>query len=156
MYFAKDALRERDDPTRKKEEEKIVSGWGSWVGEGAPPPRPPKKLPKRLQAPEKKQVKRRRDDELRTVIISEKRIKKNAQYCVDVVPYPYTSREQYEKAMGGAIGREWNVTSAVKNMTRPEIVTRAGIMIKPISTKRKAKGSKRAPAKFQEFYSCAV
>jgi len=145
----KDALRERDDPTRKKEEEKTVSGWGSWVGEGAPPPRPPKKLPKRLQAPEKKkQVKRRRDDELRTVIISEKRIKKNAQYCVDVVPYPYTSREQYEKAMGGALGREWNVTSAVKNMTRPEIVTRAGIMIKPISNKRKAKGSKRAPAKF--------
>lgn len=140
-------MRERDDPTRKREEEKTVSGWGSWVGEGAPRPRPPKKLPKRLQAPEKKQIKRRRDNELKTVIISEKRIKKNTQYCVDVIPYPYTSREQYEKAMAGAIGREWNVTSAVKNMTRPEIVTRAGVMINPISTKKKAK-SKRAPAKF--------
>ena len=81
------------------------------------------------------------------MIISEKRIKKNSKYCVDVVPYPYTSREQYERAMKGAIGREWNVSSAVRKMTRPEIVSRPGVIINPIATKKKAKG-RRAPAKF--------
>jgi len=84
---------------------------------------------------------------LKSVIINEKRIKKNAKYCVDIVPYPYTSRAQYERAMEGAIGREWNVTSATKKMSRPEIVSRAGVIINPISMKKKNK-SKRAPAKF--------
>ena len=49
--------------------------------------------------------------------------------------------------MAGAMGKEWNVTGAVKNMTRPEVLTRAGKMIRPISKKAKVK---RAPlAKFK-------
>ena len=74
-------------------------------------------------------------------------MKKNAQYCVDVVPYPYTSREQYERAMQGALGREWNVSTAVRKLTRPEIISRAGVIINPISLKKKAK-EHRTPAKF--------
>lgn len=45
------------------------------------------------------------------------------------------------------MGREWNVTTAVRKMTRPEIISRAGVMINPISLRKKAKDH-RAPAKF--------
>lgn len=58
------------------------------------------------------------------------------------MPYPFTSREQYERAINGAVGPEWNISTAVKNFTRPDVVTRAGKMIRPISKKAKMK---RAP-----------
>ncbi len=141
----KETMRDRDDLLKKKKllDDKKVSGWGSWAGEGAPAPRPLKKLPKRLQAPEKKmQKKRRKDDGKKNVIISAKRVKKNAQFQIENIPHPYSSREQYERAMAGAMGAEWNVTGAVKNMTRPEVLTRAGKIIRPISKKAKVK---RAP-----------
>ena len=148
----KEAMRDRDDHLKKKrkEDDKKVSGWGSWAGDGAPAPRPPKKLPKKLQAPDKKIKKRaRKDDGKKHVIISAKRSKKNAQFQIENIPYPYTSREQYERAMAGSMGKEWNVSGAVKDMTRPEVITRAGKIIRPISQRAKMK-VKRAPlAKFK-------
>ena len=134
----------------KTEEDNKVKGWGSWVGEGTIPPPPKKrKLPKHLQAPKSKKADiktKRKDDRLKNVIINEKRVKKNAQFQIGSIPYPYQSREQYEKAMAGSIGREWNVSSAVKNLTRAEVLTRMGKVIKPIS--KRAKIPARGPAKF--------
>lgn len=148
--FAKEKAEviERDDPTRKATDEpKITNGWGSWAGQGAPAPKPPRKLPKRLQAPEKKLPKRKRADEKKPlVILNERRIKKTSgSFQIANIPYPYTSREEYERAMSGGVGKEWNVTSAVKNLTRPEIITRAGKVIQPISKRVKAP---RPAAKF--------
>ena len=145
----KDAMKDRDDHSKKhKDDNKQVSGWGSWAGEGAPAPRPPKKIPKRLQAPDKKvQKRRRKDDGKKNVIINAKRMKKTAKFQIENIPHPYSSRDQYERAMAGAMGAEWNVSGATKNMTRPEILTRAGKIIRPISKKAKVK---RAPlAKFK-------
>ena len=140
----KSAIMDREDYSKKeKDNKKLVTGWGSWAGEGAPPPNPPKKLPKKLAIPEKKVEKRpRQDDGKKNVIISAKRIKKAAKFQVENVPYPFTSREQYERAINGAVGPEWNISTAVKNFTRPDVVTRAGTMIRPISKKAKMK---RAP-----------
>jgi U3 small nucleolar RNA-associated protein 14 len=139
-----------EDPTRKKKKEKAmssVSGWGSWTGKGAPKPKPPRKLPKHLQAPEKKLAKRKREDAKRpNVIVSEKRVKKLADnYMVAQVPHPFTSREEYERAMAGGVGREWNVTTSFKDMTRPEVMTRSGKIIQPLSKRVK---QTRTPAKF--------
>lgn len=134
---------------KKEKDMETVSGWGSWAGAGAPPPKPPKKLPKHLQPPKKKETKRKRQDKQRpNVIVREKRIKKTAdKFMLNTVPYPYTSREEYERAMAGAVGREWNVSQSVKDMTRQEIQTKAGKIIQPISMKAK-KQQQRAPAKF--------
>ena len=140
-------MRNRDDHGKKKfkkEKEQAVSGWGSWAGDGAPPPRPRKN--KNTKAPQKAVKKRQRlDDKKKNVIINAKRIKKTAQFQLQNIPYPFQSREQYERAMSGAIGSEWNVTGAVKDFTRKDVVTRAGKIIRPISKKAKVK---RAPAKF--------
>merc|ERR1711976_853648 len=38
----KETMRTRDDHSKKENEPKVVSGWGSWAGEGAPPPKPKK------------------------------------------------------------------------------------------------------------------
>jgi U3 small nucleolar RNA-associated protein 14 len=139
----KETIEKEEDPTRKipKNEKDMggVSGWGSWAGQGAPAP--PKnssrrKLPPKLQPPEVPIPKRQRLDAKKPgVIISQKRISKAGKYLLAEIPYPFTSREEYERSMVGGIGREWNVTSSFKAMTRPEVYKRAGKVIQPLSQK---------------------
>ena len=107
---------------------------------GAPPPPKKKRLPKKLQPPPKQKLptRKRQDDVKPAVIISERRVKRLAdQFMVAQIPYPFSSREEYERAMMGGVGREWNVTNSFKEMTRPEIQTRAGKIIQPLSKKVK-------------------
>ncbi|KAL7545686.1 hypothetical protein ACHAWF_009036 [Thalassiosira exigua] len=149
----KERMSERDDPTRKKKEDKFVSGWGSWAGAGAPPPKKPRKLPPKLRAPAKKapesDAPKRKDHGKSTVIINEKRIKKTSAYQLSEIPYPYRSREEYERAISGSIGREWNTLQGSKDMSRPAVLVRAGKIIQPIAKKSKSKKrATRAPAKF--------
>ena len=81
---------------------------------------------------------KRKDDRKKNVIISERRVKKNAAFQIAEIPHPYSSREQYHAAMRGSLGAEWNVTGAVKEWTRPEVMSRAGKMIQPMSVGAKA------------------
>lgn len=148
-------MKERDDPTRKKKEEKIVSGWGSWAGVGAPPPKKPRKLPPKLRAPQSKKTEnnnktavKRKDDGMSTVIINEKRLKKTSKFQLSEIPYPYRTREEYERAISGNIGQEWNTMHGTKEMSRPAVLVRAGKIIQPIGKKSKSKQQVRAPAKF--------
>mmetsp|Transcript_26598 Transcript_26598/g.57165 ORF Transcript_26598/g.57165 Transcript_26598/m.57165 type:complete len:915 (+) Transcript_26598:136-2880(+) len=146
----KERMSGRDDPTRKKKEDKVVTGWGSWAGAGAPPPRKPRKLPPKLRAPASKKANKsvkRKDDGMSTVIINEKRLKKNAKFQLSEIPYPYKSRAEYEKAIAGNIGQEWNTIHGTKEMSRPAVLFRTGKIIQPIGKKAKNK-PKRAPAKF--------
>ena len=144
-------MKERDDPTRKKKEAATVTGWGSWAGAGAPPPMKKKrKLPLKLQAPVSKKANKtpkRKDDGMGTVIINEKRLKKTAKFQLSEIPYPYRSRAEYERAIAGNIGQEWNTMLGAKEMSRPAVLVRAGKIIQPIGKKSKNK-QKRAPAKF--------
>jgi U3 small nucleolar RNA-associated protein 14 len=90
---------------------------------------------------------RRKDDGMSTVIINAKRLKKTAKFQLSEIPYPYRSREEYERAISGSIGREWNTIHGAKEMSRPAILVRAGKIIQPIAMKAKKKVA-RAPAKF--------
>jgi U3 small nucleolar RNA-associated protein 14 len=146
-------MKERDDPTRKKKEEMVVPGWGSWAGAGAPPPRKQRKLPPGHGPPTSKRggaaaaQPKRKDDGMSTVIINEKRLKKTAKFQLSEIPYPYRSREEYERTISGSIGQEWNTIHGTKEMSRPGILVRAGKIIQPIP-KRAKKKVVRAPAKF--------
>ncbi|CAJ1970241.1 unnamed protein product, partial [Cylindrotheca closterium] len=126
---------------------KASSGWGSWAGVGAPPllqakgDRKTVKLQKGSNPHGKRSANGKHD-----VIINKKRLKKASDvFMLGEVPHPFSSREEYEQVMLGGIGREWNVASAYRNMTRPEILTRSGKSIRPISKSAKVK---RAAAKF--------
>jgi U3 small nucleolar RNA-associated protein 14 len=134
-------------PEKKSKDMTIASGWGSWTGMGVRPSKGPKRFPKGLEPPPpQQQIQEPIDTRKLPVILSKKRVKRTAdKYMLTEIPYPFTSREEYEKSLLGGIGPEWNVTSSFKAMTRPEIYTRAGKMIQPLSKKMKVQ---RAPAKF--------
>ncbi|CAN0431299.1 unnamed protein product, partial [Ectocarpus sp. 12 AP-2014] len=76
--------------------------------------------------------KARKDDRLPKVVLNEKRQKRSAKYMVSEVPYPFTSREQYERSLRQPIGGEWNTSQSVRAMTRPAVVVRAGVAVAPM------------------------
>jgi U3 small nucleolar RNA-associated protein 14 len=138
-------------------------GWGSWAGVGAPPPRPP---PSAGGSSKKKnndggnKRKRGRDDDdkpapppkpkaaadkdlkdksMPLVIVSQKRIKAAARLKVSEVPYPFTSREQYERTLDVPAGKEWNGMRAVRGFARPAVITDMGRTIAPIKKMKQPK-----------------
>lgn len=134
---------------RKDADTKASCGWGSWAGIGAPPPRQSKRDRKQLSSkkePNSSSQGKRSASATQDVIVNKKRLKKASDmYMLGELPHPFSSREEYEQVMLGGIGKEWNVASAYRNMTRPEILTRSGKSIRPISKSAKLK---RAAAKF--------
>jgi U3 small nucleolar RNA-associated protein 14 len=151
----KDQVGIREDPNRKKnkkqreEQQEGSLGWGSWTGKGAPPPPKPRgKLPPNLQPPKMLKKRKRKDEAKPRVILSERRVKRLAESCMLAeIPHPYKSREEYERATSGGMGREWNVTGAFKAATRPEVQSRSGQIIQPLSMRVKKKPA-RSAAKF--------
>ncbi|KAF0682753.1 Aste57867_25156 [Aphanomyces stellatus] len=132
-----------------------MEGWGSWAGEGI---KPSKRQNARLALAQQtvKDAKiaalaKRKDNKMETVLINEKKDKKAAKFMVATVPYPFTSREQYELAMRNPLGADWNTTRAANAMTVPEVMTRAGKIIQPLrlTNEEKATGAKAAAAKGQ-------
>ncbi|CAM9141371.1 unnamed protein product, partial [Chrysoparadoxa australica] len=116
------------------------NGWGSWIGAGAPAPKPKKRLleEKRKEVEREENAKRaRRDAKLPTVVITEKRSKQSSKFKLAQVPYPFTSREQYERSLRQPMGAEWNTAPSVKDMTNGGVLTRAGTIIDPIKAVKK-------------------
>ncbi|KAH7474029.1 U3 small nucleolar RNA-associated protein 14 [Phytophthora ramorum] len=136
----KDRLAGQDADAKKGAEiAKLVgmSGWGNWAGDGI-------RVSKRQVAREKqaKQVAReakqkalagRKDARLEKVLINEKKDKKAAKFTVKDVPYPFTSRAEYEAAMRNPLGSDWNTAQVTNVLTAPKIMKRAGTAIAPLA-----------------------
>lgn len=121
----KSAIEERNRP---KPVDLTLPGWGDWVGPGV---RERKRKKKRFLTPAKK----RKDQLLPGVILSEAENPAIRKLQVKEVPYPFTSVEEFEASMRHPIGREWNPPSAHSALCQPTIVTKMGAIIKPIDKK---------------------
>lgn len=102
---------------------------GSWGGEGAPAPR------KRFVVQPKNDAPPRADAKLPHVIINEKRQKGAGIFHVASVPFPYQTREQYERSLQQPLGREWNAQTTFQQVTKPRVITKKGMVIDPIEYK---------------------
>ncbi|KAE9180999.1 hypothetical protein PF005_g23047 [Phytophthora fragariae] len=136
----KDRLASQDADAKKGAEiAKLVgmSGWGSWAGDGV-------RVSKRQIAREQKakvvarEAKQkalagRKDARLEKVLINEKKDKKAAKFTVKDVPYPFTSRAEYEAAMRNPLGSDWNTSQVTNVLTAPKIMKRAGTAIAPLA-----------------------
>ncbi|KAJ7097272.1 Utp14-domain-containing protein [Mycena belliarum] len=107
-----------------------LPGWGSWGGpetRKASKPRPHllKHIPGVAPAA-------RADAGKAHLIISEKRDRKAAKYQVADLPYPFTSRAQYERSMEAPLGAEWNTRVGFQKGTLPRVVKKMGVVIEPL------------------------
>jgi U3 small nucleolar RNA-associated protein 14 len=112
-------------------EENVLPGWGAWTGDG-------------LTASEQRnkgQVTRtkrpgiapgkRKDAKLARVIINEKRVKANTKYMSSQLPFPFETKEQYERSLRLPKGPEWTTKKTFQQATKPRVLVRQGV-IKPM------------------------
>ncbi len=71
------------------------------------------------------------------VLNTEERDKKFAQkYLVKELPHPYKNVKQYEALMSVPLGKDWNTTQSYKRLIQPDVLTKAGTIIKPLKYKK--------------------
>ena len=99
----------------------ITSLQGSWGGSGTKKAAPKPHLVEKVAGVDPAS---RADYKKSHVIISEKRDKKAARYLVKDLPYPYTSRAQFERSMEVPLGTEWNTRLGFQRATLPKVVTK--------------------------------
>ena len=98
-------------------------GQGYWGGAGITKP-PPK--PERIKRFPGVDPKTRQDHGKDHVIISEKKDKKAQKYLVKDLPFPYTSKAQFERRMETPLGMEWNTRGTFQKATLPRVVKKVG------------------------------
>ncbi|KIJ35494.1 hypothetical protein M422DRAFT_262278, partial [Sphaerobolus stellatus SS14] len=102
---------------------------GSWGGRGVKRNPTAKKVIKKVAGIDPTA---RADHGKPHVIISEKKDKKAAKYLVKDLPYPYTSKAQFERSMEVPIGTEWNTRVGFQRATLPRVVKKMGAVIDPL------------------------
>ena len=80
----------------------------------------------------------RSDSHLEHVIINQKAEARERALRVEGVPFPFTSREQYERAMRKPLGREWNSKSSFL-AKQPSIQARSVFVLYGVFVKKQAK-----------------
>nr|XP_013004022.1 U3 small nucleolar RNA-associated protein 14 homolog A-like [Cavia porcellus]XP_013004023.1 U3 small nucleolar RNA-associated protein 14 homolog A-like [Cavia porcellus] len=120
--------REAMKASKPKAVDLMLPGWGKWGGAGL---KPSAKKGRRflIKAPEGPP---RKDKDLPNVIVSEKRNIHAAAHQVQVLPYPFTHHQQFERTIQTPIGSSWNTRRAFQKLTTPKVVTKPGHIIKPI------------------------
>ncbi|GAB2278133.1 hypothetical protein Dimus_012830 [Dionaea muscipula] len=123
-----------DEENPVPEEPKLLPGWGQWTDIQQKRGLPSWMLKEHEDAKRKRKesLKNRKDAHLNHVIISEKVDKKAEKLLSKTLPYPFTSKEVFEQSIRVPIGPEFNPTAAFRALSRPEVVKRAGVIIKPI------------------------
>lgn len=112
-----------------KEEDVTLPGWGAWAGTGANP-RKKRKFVKKIKGVASQD--KRKDKNLKNVIINEKVNKKNLKYQSSAVPFPFESREQYERSLRMPLGQEWTSRASHQKMIKPRILTKPSQVISPL------------------------
>ncbi|CCH60428.1 hypothetical protein TBLA_0C06330 [Henningerozyma blattae CBS 6284] len=117
------------DDDDDKEEDVTLPGWGSWAGAGANPKKK-RKFTKIVKGVVEKD--KRKDKNLKNVIINEKFNKHSVKYQSSSVPFPYENREQYERSLRMPLGQEWTSRSSHQKLIKPRIMVKPGEVIDPL------------------------
>lgn len=127
MDFAQEKLALEEKELAEAAVPAIGAGWGSWTGLGVQARKPA------AVAPTPASLARKPQDQRANVIVSHRTNKLHRKYQVDSVPYPFTSREQYERSLDSAVGLEWNTTQQHEKKVKPLVQVKAGTVIQPIA-----------------------
>lgn len=106
-----------------------LPGWGDWAG-SEKPRAPKKKIVRKIDGVVQKD--KRRDKDLKNVIINESVNKKNLRYQSASVPYPYKLKEEYERALRMPLGEEWTSRATHQRSTLPRVIVKQGVVVDPL------------------------
>jgi len=126
-----------EDQLPKEELDLNLPGWGSWGGSGIewkPRPKDLQKIKKREEKEEQLR-KQRKDANLARVIINEGKDTKVEKYKNEKFPYPFRTRDAYERSLRNPLGKDWNTQLMHRVMIEPKVTTKIGTVIDPIDKK---------------------
>ncbi|MCJ1290935.1 hypothetical protein MMC34_002477 [Xylographa carneopallida] len=112
-----------------------LPGWGSWTGAGISVRERKLTQQRNARDPHTRttvpgvEPGKRRDAKLERVIVSEKRVKKNAKYLAGELPHPYETRAQYERSLRLPVGPEWTTKEVFQRATMPRVLMRKGVVV---------------------------
>lgn len=123
---------EKADTTKEdaaKTTTNLLPGWGSWAGDGMT------KAEKRRNRGWRTttltpgvEASARKDKTLDRVIISEKSVKPNKKYLAGSLPFPFESKEQYERSLRQPKGREWTTKRSHQDAVLPRVLVKGGVI----------------------------
>lgn len=134
--FAAEKRQVEDSDDEKDDDMPDLPGWGSWTGDGVVDRKPRSRKRARVGPTDEKKKDKKKTSSPHVILNPKTMTKQHARLKVAQVPYPFTSRSQYEKYMAQPIGEEWNAKEAVEALTRPAVVVRRGVGIEPIASER--------------------
>ena len=120
-----------------------LPGWGTWASQTREP-KWVQEAKAKAEAKKKAAARSRRDANMDYVVISEKWDVKSSKYKTQKVPYPYDSKETYERSMRQPLGKEFNTVESFRNLTRPSVVKDNGVIIQPLKYSEKVARHKDA------------
>ncbi|KAK5776405.1 U3 small nucleolar RNA-associated protein 14 [Gossypium arboreum] len=132
--FEKDKQEILNEENPEPDKPVLLPGWGQWTRVQQKKGLPWWMLKEHEDSKRKREesLKKRKDAQLKHVIISEKVDKKAEKLQTKSLPYPFTSKELFEQSMRMPIGSESNPETAIRSLNRPEVVKKPGVIIKPI------------------------
>uniref|UniRef100_A0A0B7A5Z1 U3 small nucleolar RNA-associated protein 14 homolog A n=1 Tax=Arion vulgaris TaxID=1028688 RepID=A0A0B7A5Z1_9EUPU len=123
---------EAEEKSRPKFEDTKLPGWGNWAG-------PDYKDNKQNEKQKKRAIERAKRIQLRQQKIKQPYVWLNPNKDDAIrklqpksVPFPYTSVQQYEASLRQPVSRGFVRETAFKLLTKPEVVTKLGHIIKPL------------------------
>ncbi|OAL53730.1 Utp14-domain-containing protein [Pyrenochaeta sp. DS3sAY3a] len=106
-----------------------LPGWGSWTGDGMTKAQQARnKGFKTVTKKEGIDADKRKDRKLDKVIINEKRVKANVKYMASQLPFPFETREQYERSLRVPKGKEWTTKRTFQDATKPRVIVKQGVI----------------------------
>ncbi|CAM6036547.1 unnamed protein product [Sphagnum compactum] len=132
--FVETKARALDEEVPRVEGPVSLPGWGQWTHIQQKKGQPAWLLKEQESLKNKRDaaLSRRKDAKLQFVMISEKMDKKASKFCASKVPFPYRSREVFERTIQMPIGRDYNTDKSTRDMTRPSEIKKAGVVIEPL------------------------
>ncbi|CAH2071981.1 unnamed protein product [Thlaspi arvense] len=132
--FEKEKQKVLNEEVPEPEKPVQVPGWGQWTNIQNKRGLPSWMVREHEDAKKKREqaLKTRKDARLKHVIISEKVHKKAEKLHTTTLPFPFTSKEAFENSMRMPIGPEFNPSTVVGDLNRPEVVKKTGVIIKPV------------------------
>ncbi|KAL5116365.1 hypothetical protein ACEQ8H_005713 [Pleosporales sp. CAS-2024a] len=106
----------------------VLPGWGAWTGSDLSKRAQRNKGARSVTHKPGIDASRRKDKKLDKVIINEKRQKPTTKYMASQLPFPFETREQYERSLRVPKGKEWSTKKAFQDATRPRVIVKQGII----------------------------
>src|SRR5690606_8978315 len=106
---------------------------GNWTGAGVGKKRASKNSGRFFKTIKGVDAEKRQDAKLETVIINEKRVKKNLKYNATKLPHTFENKAQYERSLRMPIGPEWTTRATFQDATKPRVLLKKGMVVEPMS-----------------------